>query len=450
MLIIREVKSGMRSTFERIHADENGRTIFNESIKYRLFKIKENEQGRFILYDDNMNVISSAYQYVNIYMSNQPYNTREKTIYAIRLFYCFLHLTKARLTELSLDDIEKLKYFLLGYSPKKGSYSMQLQTVRSNSTVNEYLSIYRSYLNYLGIECKYLYDTKNSTMNGVHPEADIIKSFTSYSSNLKTSTPVQRAPRYISVDNFIKVIKIIREDSNIMAECIVRLMYQFGLRLGEVLGLTFEDLVEENINGTLYPVLFIRNRLTDKHFQKAKTCMNIIDRSQYRSKDYKIENYGYQKLIITYDIFELINTYIEVAHSTARNKNIKRYKNGATADKVIKNKYETENYYIFINSIGTILSEQSWNKYIKSVFYRAEIPIDSKSKKTNLNHRFRHGFAMFHVQHRKTPLLELQKLMRHASISSTMIYYNPTEIDEAIIKNEFVNEIYELIPGLRR
>ncbi|MEQ2528921.1 site-specific integrase [Bacillaceae bacterium CLA-AA-H227] len=443
------MKISNKSIFERIHADENGTPINKDTIQYRLYKINKNGQDIFVLYDDNMDVISPAYRYINIAMASQSYNSREKAMYAVRLLYCFLQLTKTKITKLKQDDIEKLKYFLLGYSPEKGSYSMQLQTVRSNATVNGYLNVYRSYLKYINIECDYLFETKKAIIKGINRMTEKAELVTSYSSNIKTGTPVQRVPRYISVDNFPKIIKIIRKDENKMAECIVRIMYQFGLRLGEVLGLTFEDVVEENIDGNLYPVLYIRNRSTDKHFQKAKTCMNITDKAQFRSKDYKTENYGYQKVIVTYDIYELINTYIEDAHSAARSKNMTRYKSGVSADKAVKDKYETDNYYVFINSIGTALSEQIWNKYIKSVFKRAEIPIDSNSKKTNLNHKFRHGFAMFHVQYRKTPLLELQKLMRHASISSTMVYYNPTEADEAAIKNDFVNELYDLIPDLR-
>ena len=120
-----------------------------------------------------------------------------------------------------------------------------------------------------------------------------------------------------------------------------------------------------------------------------------------------------------------------------------------TADKTTFDKYSEDNYYIFLNSLGKVISEQSWNNYIRDVFKSVDIPIDIESKKTNLSHRFRHGYAMFEVQHKKTNILESQKLMRHASISSTMVYFNPTESDEAKIKNDFVNELYELIPGLK-
>lgn len=60
-------------------------------------------------------------------------------------------------------------------------------------------------------------------------------------------------------------------------------MYRSGLRIGEVLGLTFEDVVEDNSS---FKVI-IRNRVTDKTYQKAKFLMTVKDRNRYNSADYK-------------------------------------------------------------------------------------------------------------------------------------------------------------------
>ncbi|SCP98770.1 integrase/recombinase XerD [Anaerobium acetethylicum] len=449
MIILNEIKKDNTNIFERIHADDNGKIIFREEIHYRLYKIKKKNTNTFVLYNDNMEVVSPVYRFINIKMAKQPYNSREKSIYALRFLHCFLSLTKTKLTDLNHDNIEKLKYFLLGYSPSQGSYSMNLQTVRSNATVNEYLQVYRSFFSYLGIKCDSLFETREFITFNINPITEKAENVTSYKSNLKTGTPVKRVPRYISVDNFKTIISIIRNDRNLLAECIVRLMYQFGLRLGEVLGLTFEDLAEIEINGKLCPVLYLRDRLSDDFFQHAKTCMHITNAKQYKSKDYQTEGVGYQQIIITYDIYELLNEYIERAHAKARAHNHSRYCKKVSADTTSTINYSEDNYYVFLNSIGTVLSAQTWNKYIKSVFVRADIPIDTGSKTTNLSHRFRHGFAMFQVQYLKTHVLELQKLMRHKSLASTMKYYNPTEEDEYKIKNTFVNELYDLIPGLK-
>jgi len=46
-------------------------------------------------------------------------------------------------------------------------------------------------------------------------------------------------------------------------------------------------------------------------------------------------------------------------------------------------------------------------------------------------------------------ILELQKMLRHRSIASTMVYYNPTQDDEFKTKTEFQEELYNLIPELK-
>ena len=63
-----------------------------------------------------------------------------------------------------------------------------------------------------------------------------------------------------------------------------------------------------------------------------------------------------------------------------------------------------------------------------------------------MSHRFRHGFAMFLVQYKNIRLEELKLLMRHESLSSTAIYYRPTEDDVATIKEDFSKTLEELIP----
>ena len=81
----------------------------------------------------------------------------------------------------------------------------------------------------------------------------------------------------------------------------------------------------------------------------------------------------------------------------------------------------------------------------------AGIPIDVDVRDNNLSHRFRHGFAMFHARFSKhrADVLSLQKMLRHKSLSSTMVYYNPTPEDEFKIKMEFQKELYDMIPELK-
>ena len=116
----------------------------------------------------------------------------------------------------------------------------------------------------------------------------------------------------------------------------------------------------------------------------------------------------------------------------------------------VRDKPET-NHYIFLNRYGRILSDQTWNNTLKKYFEVAGIPIDVDVRENNLSHRFRHGFAMVHARFSKHPAdaLSLQKMLRHKSLSSTMVYYNPTPEDEFKIKMEFQKELYDMIPELK-
>lgn len=56
---------------------------------------------------------------------------------------------------------------------------------------------------------------------------------------------------------------------------------------------------------------------------------------------------------------------------------------------------------------------------------------------------------MFQVQYMKRDAVELSKLMRHSSISATLIYYNPTISDKIKLKTEFTKELYSILPELK-
>ena len=102
---------------------------------------------------------------------------------------------------------------------------------------------------------------------------------------------------------------------------------------------------------------------------------------------------------------------------------------------------------MFLNNIGTPLSQDSWNKTLKAIFEECDIPIDKGKKKNNLSHRFRHGFAMMHLQILKTPQLIISKEMRHASVFSCEPYTKPTLSDQVKLQTEFANKLRELVPS---
>ena len=116
-----------------------------------------------------------------------------------------------------------------------------------------------------------------------------------------------------------------------------------------------------------------------------------------------------------------------------------------------KKKGLPDNRYIFVNHLGKRLSAQLWGQRLKKYFLQAGIAIDTERKENNLSHRFRHGFAMMHARYMDppVPLHELQKMMRHRSVSSTLIYFTSTLEDEYDYKTKLQNKFYDSNPILK-
>ena len=420
-------------------------------IHYRTAIVKRNNNEYLLIYNTNMVLNSDAFEYVNRELIDKSVNTRIKANEALKFLFSFEEMIGRNVHEFSSDDINTLKFFLHGYSPDGFEMSLKNFTLRNNATINGYLSVYRGYLTYLGHTSNPIFSMKNIPSHFF--KKDSYKVAQRYSKNEK-HTCSEEVPRYISVDEFTSILSYVRENGSLRDELIIRLMYQCGLRIGEVLGLTADDVVNEKLpDGSYSKIAYIRNRLTDAKCQHAKSCMKIVSKEQYNTPEYNTKDDGYQFVILPDDLYDLINTYIEEEHSAIRENDTKaqRYYKNTIADRTRpENDYEDDNYYIFVNSIGTPLSVGSWNDILRKIFSSVGISVDIQKKENGLNHRFRHGFAMFNIQYLNVKEVELARLLRHRSVNSVLIYYRPTTSDKIKLKTEFANSLYEIIPSLKR
>ena len=168
----------------------------------------------------------------------------------------------------------------------------------------------------------------------------------------------------------------------------------------------------------------------------------------YMRRDYNLYGYGYHKVPISHSLADLIFTYIEEAHLDARERYGNEYWNRVAADRVRNaEKHEEPNFYVFLNSCGRPLLQSAWNKTLREIFIAAGIETDSVKKKHNLNHRFRHGFAMKLVNAGMSEL-ELKEQLRHASLDSVACYYRPTTSDIIRTKMKFEDSFTTDIPEL--
>ena len=446
MIFYKEEKKGLQSIFTKVVTNESGNILHEKTVSLPLYKVDFNGLDYFILYDENMIPNKKFYQFLNFKLIDTSINSRNKAAFTLKLFYSFLSLTGYTEDNLGEVALRELILFIKGVNSNPESYS--IITNRSNKTVNNYLSTIRSYFLFSNIYCDSLFRTQDS-YNSNSSNFIELKNDTKFLNNLKNSDySSDTVPKYISPIEFRKLYKIFIENNDTQAKIITHLMYGYGMRLGEVLGITLEDITEITHDGKQIPAILLRNRISDSRFQFAKGLPHIINSKQYFSRDYISSTV---KIIITYSLYEDLINYIEENHSYYIDKYPNNYHSGI-ADIVSKQSNLEENHYVFLNRYGKILNDQTWNNKLKKYFKLANIPVDSNYKENNLSHRFRHGFAMFHARFSNRPAdtLSLQKMMRHKSISSTLVYYNPTPDDEYKIKTEFQNDLYEMIPELRK
>ena len=445
MIIYSEEKNGQKSVYIKTITDNEGNTLSIRRINIPLYQIEEKGFIYFILYDESMKPITSVFQFLNIHMKESPLTSRSKAAFALRLFYCFLSLSGYNINKIDEKALRELLFFLRGINTNPKQYSIKTQ--RNNSTVNGYLAVYRKFLIFAGVSCASIFRSHTVSSEQQFDTSTSIERI-KFDNNLKMADYCSdTVPKYISPEDFRKIYKSIIEANDAQSKIIVHLMYGYGLRLGEVLGLTTEDIQEIRDNKSLVPILVLRNRISDSKYQFAKGLPHVIDKKQYSSKDYISLN---QNIIITYALYDELINFINDSHSFMIEKYPGNYEKGY-ADIVSVKNIPDKNHYVFLNRYGRVLSDQTWNNTLKKFFRKANIPLDIDARDNNLSHRFRHGFAMFHARFSKHPAdaLSLQKMLRHKSLSSTMVYYNPTPEDEYKIKMEFQQELYDMIPELK-
>lgn len=463
MILIQEC-SGKKNAYNKFLVDnETGEKTLLKTVNISSATREHKKRDYIILYDSNMVPIQDAFEFLNYELLTASDNTKYQALSSLRLLYSYLELFGLNIKDLTDENIKNLKYFLRGLSPTGNFISIDLSTERINDTINIYLSNFRKYTAFLGLENTPLHKVKPDTISIFMPKSEIVVKCEKYAHN-ETSKKTKTVPKYISVPEYEKILNNINDNYTLREKCIVRLMFEGGLRIGEVLGLTAEDIkIETSFNkrtNTYFEsgVVYLRNRITDARYQLAKRRKQVSSRRVYSTRAYKND---VTKVFVSIDLVNMINDYINDAHdSFNRNtetskelfdKNYKKYTVTDIVDpenNIDKDGYEIldENYYVFINSIGKPINISTWNKTLRKIFKECNIKIDSDKKHINLNHRFRHGFAMFMVQYKKIKIEDLKQLMRHESISSTLIYYNPTDDDVAILKEDFSKTLMDLIP----
>lgn len=452
MIQLKILQQGTGYRYRREDYDDEGNVIYTKSSDVRCSRVKLGQKVYFIINDTQGNSYADANYYLNERMPlfGKSENTRRKAGHVIARYENFLKLMNLQTQDLDMQDITRLTRFF------KGAADIQCK----NGTVNDYLGTLRDYFTANDIECKPLFKKRLvETEKVTGDDFSVTMLRYTYVSNLPVnSRDKEVVPKYITMDEYARLIKLAQEAGDINGVMLMHLMFRYGIRIGGCIGLTEEDFVYMKIGGEDVPTLIMRNRLSDKPDQKAKNRKTPQSREDYTTTEYmdewKYDDYSHYYLTESGKFVEAFILFIKNTREWAMKNKPENYKQ-SEADIVdpesFKEKGLDKNHYIFLNSQGKPLSAQTWAKRLRTYFFVAEIKVDKDRRKNNLSHRFRHGFAMMHAKFMDPPVPAhvLQKMMHHKYISSTMVYYNPTPEEELEQKTKLQNKVFDENPELK-
>lgn len=423
MKVIRECNQHLFTSYKVFNGDNLIQEINIEIVT------KERESFKYLLLiNTNGEVNHDVFYFINYVSQYDTFNSRAQSIQALKLLYSFAEIIFKDILQLNHNDFANFSRFILGRSINGLQESWELRTSRSVNTHNVYMATVRKYYKHLGLTDNGIFD---SSIVSVDKSTFGLLGHTRKRKELKYDSNITRmkdkkVPRFITLDEYKKMKQSLESNPsllNLRNEVMIDLMYLKGLRIGEVLGLTLEDIKEHPDNKNT-GIILLRNRLSDNPYQHAKNSIHPQSENDYKTKIYLDK--GVQEIIVPEGIKSRIDRYMLKSRDlfNISDKIISNMLQKAKADSIDSNE---DNYYLLLSKNGTPLTSSGWNYWLRSFFQTLDIHTDKASKKTNLSHRFRHGYAMYLINRLNLSLEEVSRYMRHRSITSTYVYYNPTE-----------------------
>lgn len=433
MGVIIDRQTSIGTFYERL--DSNGALIKRSGVLGFVKKSTIKKLTYFILLDLKGNLIFEANYYLNSVLENTGYKNRERAFNALKLFYSYLQLfpIKDYKERLNRDYVNGLISFLEGGYKDGVNLKLDLKTTRNKDTIASYVGVYNDFYDVMFKVNSHGFFKLRSNGFGTSNSSRKLK----FKSSINEA--IYNTPMYIKRHQHEEIIELVDKSFSSREKIIINLMYHYGMRIGEVLGLTLEDI--EPLNNQKYK-LIIRNRISDKPSQKGKNLTTPKSLRDYKTSPFTTYGNGFQTVVIDSDMAELIEEYIDetrdprlMSRSSTKSKNLKMK---AFADRIgTIPLFNDINQYIFLSHQHyTPLTQEGWNYVLKKIFKGVGIPVDKVNRSTNLSHRFRHAFAM-NLVNQGVNILALQKAMRHKSIESCRAYYNPDEEDKIKIQEKY-------------
>ncbi len=448
MNIITQDYIGRHIVYHHKFLDSSGRPVMEELYDCAIRTVVEKEVRKILVLDGNGRVRPDPTRYLNDIRMSLPFASRRQAASALSLFYLFCDIKHYNPSWLTFEMVDEFMNFAAGYSvyDEPGSHP---HLIRTPKTVNGYYGMIKRFISTMGWPmAAYSHYRETRVFGPAGSEFFTERTARKDVHTLKEGTIADReAPKHITPEQMKQMAALMAEEHDYTALLVAHLQYCYGLRSGEALGLTEEDIITETSDDGPRYKLILRNRLTDRYDQSCKNLIHPASLQGYKKSNYVRNHHEIDITEATYRQIMSYQQYVQkVLLKTRRQKD--NYLSDTVAD-VVEGVIPC-NRYLFVGRNGKRLSGQTWNNRLGAYFLRIGLRVDagSGSKHSNCSHRLRHGFAMYHAQYSSTPMniMELQRALRHASPTTCAIYYTPLPETERALKESFQKEIENLIP----
>ncbi|WP_312029231.1 tyrosine-type recombinase/integrase [Bacillus cereus] len=311
-------------------------------------------------------------------------NTQKTYCYALKQYFTYLEEKKKDYKHISLEDLVDFVGWLRNpYEGTKVTPIFPTKSKRSEKTVNLIITVITSFYDYLYRNNQLQNDMTERLMKQIFTgERKRYKDFL-YHINQENSS----ARNILKVKEPRKKVQALRKEqvvieatSNIRDKFLIQLLFETGLRIGEVLSLFMEDFKFDYKNG---------HRI------------QLVDRGELENGA-KLKT-GEREIFVSHTLMDLYDDYL--------------YE--------IVDELDIDTNFVFVKLRGENAGEPMVYGDVESLFKRLR-------KKTGLNihpHLFRHTHATIFYQKTKD-IKQVQERLGHTQIQTTMnLYLHPSDED---------------------
>ncbi|PTJ88007.1 tyrosine-type recombinase/integrase [Staphylococcus simulans] len=364
----------------------------------KIVNVNSNSGKNFMIIDNNFNPVEDVTYYLKYLESvDKSENTLKTYAYCLKRYFMYLELKDKNHNDATFDDLVDFVMWLK--SPKrykKVIHKDRQLSKKSAKTINLTITVVTNFYDYLFRTKKSNIDIAKSVLKESNRQSSY-KSFLDHVNTndllFKNTLKVKEPREKTKILSTSEIKELINASNNIRDRFMIQLLYETGLRIGELLSLYIDDIKYDLTNGHQ---IILKNR-------KNK------NRARLKS--------GERKIYISQSLIDLYDDYL--------------YE--------VLDEVSTSSEFLFIKIRGKHVGDPLDYNDVNSIFKRLK-------KKTGINvhpHLLRHTHATIFYNKSKN-IKQVQERLGHSNIQTTMDLYIHND-DQLIRENwEKVKDSFQI------